>query len=210
MLRAKHESGLLNLRHILQRRRLGSSMSYPQPRPTMGKTIYNKMLSNRYKVVIKSLALRKRKGLAWGVYAEAIQQPQDLKFLQQNEVLSVLKDKKIKIKKRLVFIGSALIAVQGASPAYSANYSIDHLKLYAHSRILDYKEFQCFNKIITKESRWSYTAKNGSHFGLGQMRSKHYRDLDPFRQLDATIRYITIRYQTPCKAWAFHQERNWY
>jgi len=48
--------------------------------------------------------------------------------------------------------------------ANAANYSIDHLKLYAHSRILDYKEFQCFNRIITKESRWSYVARNGSHW----------------------------------------------
>jgi hypothetical protein len=94
--------------------------------------------------------------------------------------------------------------------ANAANYSIDHLKLYAHSRILDYKEFQCFNKIITKESRWSYTARNGSHYGLGQMRSKHYRDLDPFRQIDATLRYVTIRYQTPCKAWAFHMKHGYY
>jgi hypothetical protein len=94
--------------------------------------------------------------------------------------------------------------------AHSANYSIDHLKLYAHSRILDYKEFQCFNRIITKESRWSYVARNGSHWGLGQMRSKHYGTLDPFRQIDASIKYITNRYQTPCKAWAFHQVRNWY
>ena len=169
---------------------------------------YNKTLSNRYKVVIKSLALRKREGLALGVYAEAIQPTQDLTISQQNEVLS--KNKEIKRKKRLVFIGSALIAVQGASPAVAANYSIDHLKLYAHSRLLDYKEFQCFNKIITKESRWSYTARNGSHYGLGQMRSKHYRDLDPFRQIDATIRYITVRYQSPCKAWAFHQDRGYY
>jgi hypothetical protein len=172
--------------------------------------LYNKTLSNRYKLVIKSLALRKRAALALGVYAGRIQQHQGLTLLKQNEVLSVLKDKKIKIKKRLVFIASALIAVQGADTALAANYSIDHLKLYAHSRILDYKEFQCFNKIITKESRWSYKAKNGSHFGLGQMKSKHYRDLDPFRQIDASLRYITNRYQTPCKAWAFHQERNYY
>jgi hypothetical protein len=109
-----------------------------------------------------------------------------------------------------VFALTAMLSTISIPAAESANYSIDHLKLYAHSRILDYKEFQCFNRIITKESRWSYTAKNGSHFGLGQMRSKHYRDLDPFRQLDATIRYITVRYQTPCKAWAFHQERNYY
>ena len=185
-------------------------MSYPQPRPTMGKTIYNKTLSNRYKVVIKSLALRKREGLALGVYAGSIQPTQDLKFLQQNEVLSVLKGKKIKIKKRLVFIASALIALQGANTASAANYSIDHLKLYAHSRLLDYQEFQCLNKIVTKESRWSYTAKNGSHYGLGQMRSKHYRDLDPFRQIDATIRYNHKRYLTQCNAWAFHLKHGWY
>jgi hypothetical protein len=118
------------------------------------------------------------------------------------------------LKRRKRFgAGIAILAVTsttGITNANSANYSIDHLKLYAHSRLLDYKEFQCFNKIITKESRWSYRAKNGSHFGLGQMKSKHYRDLDPFRQIDASLKYITNRYQTPCKAWAFHQQRNYY
>jgi hypothetical protein len=109
-----------------------------------------------------------------------------------------------------VYAITALLSITGILNANAANYSIDHLKLYSHSRILDYKEFQCFNKIITKESRWSYTARNGSHFGLGQMRSKHYRDLDPFRQIDATLRYVTIRYQTPCKAWAFHQANGYY
>jgi hypothetical protein len=105
---------------------------------------------------------------------------------------------------------TALLSITGIPAAESANYSIDHLKLYAHSRILDYKEFQCFNKIITKESRWSYTARNGSHYGLGQMRSKHYRDLDPYRQIDATIRYNQTRYLTQCQAWAFHLKHGYY
>jgi hypothetical protein len=105
---------------------------------------------------------------------------------------------------------TALLLTISIPTATAKSYSIDHLKLYSHSRILDYKEFQCFNKIITKESRWNYLAKNGSHYGLGQMRSKHYRDLDPYRQIDASLRYITIRYQTSCKAWAFHQKRNYY
>jgi len=109
-----------------------------------------------------------------------------------------------------VYAITAVLSITGILNANAANYSIDHLKLYAHSRILDYKEFQCFNKIITKESRWSYTARNGSHYGLGQMRSKHYRDLDPFRQIDATIRYVTIRYQTPCNAWTFHMKHGYY
>ena len=130
----------------------------------------------------------------------------------KNEVLSNNLEKKKINKKRLqmLLLITGFSAPIGANPAHSANYSIDHLKLYAHSRIIDYKEFQCFNRIITKESRWSYTARNGSHWGLGQMRSKHYGTLDPFRQIDASLRYITNRYQTPCKAWAFHQERNYY
>jgi hypothetical protein len=173
-------------------------------------SIYNKTLSNRYKVVMKALALRERVGLAGGVYAGRIQHTKPLNNLQQNEVLSINLEKTKINKKWLVFIASALIAVQGADTANAAAYSVDHLKLYAHSRLLNYKEFQCFNAIITKESRWSYTARNGSHWGLGQMRSEHYRDLDPYRQIDATLRYITKRYQTPCKAWAWHIERNWY
>jgi len=105
---------------------------------------------------------------------------------------------------------SALLLTVSIPEATAKSYSVDHLKLYSHSRIINYKEFQCFNKIITKESRWNYLAKNGSHFGLGQMRSKHYRDLDPYRQIDATLKYITNRYGSNCKAWAFHQERNYY
>ncbi len=105
---------------------------------------------------------------------------------------------------------TATLSITSIPEATAKNYSIDHLKLYSHSRIINYQEFQCFNRIITKESRWNYLAKNGSHFGLGQMRSKHYRDLDPYRQIDATLKYITNRYGSNCKAWAFHQERNYY
>jgi hypothetical protein len=109
-----------------------------------------------------------------------------------------------------VYVLTAITSITSIPEATAASYSIDHLKLYAHSRILDYKEFQCFNKIITKESRWNYLAKNGSHYGLGQMRSQHYRDLDPYRQIDATLKYVKTRYSTSCKAWAFHQKRNFY
>ena len=105
---------------------------------------------------------------------------------------------------------TATLSITSIPEATAKNYSVDHLKLYAHSRILDYKEFQCFNRIITKESRWSYTAKNGSHYGLGQMRSEHYGNLDPYRQIDVTLKYITHRYKSSCKAWAFHQDRNYY
>ena len=86
----------------------------------------------------------------------------------------------------------------------------DMYKLYAHSRLVNYKQFQCFNKIITKESHWNVSARNGSHYGLGQMRSTWYRDLDGYRQIDATIAYITKRYGSMCNAWRHHTKRNFY
>jgi hypothetical protein len=103
-------------------------------------------------------------------------------------------------------IGSVAIQMQ---PVHAATQA-DYFKLYAHSRILDWNQYHCFVKIITKESQWDPRAVNGSHYGLGQMRSQWYRNLDPYRQIDQTIKYITIRYQSPCKAWAFHQRKGYF
>jgi hypothetical protein len=130
----------------------------------------------------------------------------------QNESFSYLSKIKKMINKKtqwLVLIGS-LVAMQGVNTAYAAAPSVDHLKLYAHSRLVSFEQFLCFNKIITKESNWRIKAVNGSHYGLGQMRSKWYRNLDGYRQIDQTIKYISVRYSTPCKAWAFHQRNNWF
>ena len=104
-----------------------------------------------------------------------------------------------------LFIGSLSLQMQ---PAQASN--ADHYKLYAHSRIINYEQYQCFQRIIYKESRWNPMAKNGSHYGLGQMRSKHYRELDPYRQIDATIKYIKVRYGSMCKAWEFHKKKGHY
>jgi hypothetical protein len=98
------------------------------------------------------------------------------------------------------FIASLSIQMQTANAS-----DTDMLKLYAHSRLVNDKQYQCLKKIIYKESRWNVKAKNGSHYGLGQMRSLHYRNLDGYRQIDATIKYITHRYGSMCNAWRFHQ-----
>ena len=90
-----------------------------------------------------------------------------------------------------------VVSTTPASATQDAKPSIDALKLYAHSRIVNYKEFQCFNTLITKESNWRVEAinPNGNHFGLGQMRNTKYRNLDGFRMIDWTLRYIDHRYQ---------------
>ena len=105
------------------------------------------------------------------------------------------------------YVLAASITIQ-MQPAQATD--IDQYKLYAHSRLINDTQYQCLKKIIYKESRWNPKAKNGSHYGLGQMRSEHYRTLDPYRQIDATIKYITIRYGSMCNAWRFHMKKGHY
>ena len=110
----------------------------------------------------------------------------------------------------------AVLCIVSTTPATAAKEvkpSIDSLKLYAHSRIVNYKQFQCFNMLITKESNWRVEAinPNGNHFGLGQMRNTKYRNLDGFRMIDWTLRYITHRYSgSSCKAYAHWQKHGWH
>lgn len=87
----------------------------------------------------------------------------------------------------------------------------DAFKLYAHSRIINFKEFSCFVKLIEKEnSTWNPKARNGSHYGIGQMKNTNYKNLDGYTQIDWTLRYISKRYSTPCKAWEFFQRKGYH
>jgi hypothetical protein len=114
--------------------------------------------------------------------------------------------------RRTIYTGILCLAVLNPYTA-QASQKIDYLKLYAHSRIVDYKEFQCFNLLITKESNWRIEAinPNGNHFGLGQMRNTKYRNLDGYRMIDWSLRYIAHRYQgSSCKAYEHWRKHGWH
>jgi hypothetical protein len=114
--------------------------------------------------------------------------------------------------RRTIYTGVLCLAMLNPLSA-EASQSIDLYKLYAHSRIVNYKEFQCFNKLITVESNWNVNAinPNGKHFGLGQMRNTKYRNLDGYRMIDWSLRYIQSRYQgSSCKAYAHWQKNGWH
>ena len=120
---------------------------------------------------------------------------------RQNDYDSFSFRVKTKIKKT-VLISVILSAIQGHSSAYGVDYR-DAIKLYAHSQIVNDSQYQCFYKLITKESNWRVNAKNGSHFGIGQMRNIKYKNLDGFKQVDWSKRYIEGRYGSMCNAWRF-------
>jgi hypothetical protein len=108
--------------------------------------------------------------------------------------------RRIARKRCLVLLAALCFA--SATPAQATQDatkkpSINSLKLYAHSRIVDWQEMKCFDILITKESNWRVEAinPNGNHFGLGQMRNTKYRNLDGYRMIDWTLRYINHRYQ---------------
>jgi hypothetical protein len=87
---------------------------------------------------------------------------------------------------------------------------IMNIKLHAYNK-LSWEEFQCYNWLIHHESRWSHTARNGSHYGLGQMRSAWYGTLSPMKQIDVHLKYIAHRYDgKPCKALAHWERKGWH
>ena len=105
--------------------------------------------------------------------------------------------------RKTIIISIILIATASAQDAAGAVEQSDLLKLYAHSRIINDKQYQCFHSLITKESNWRVESKNGSHYGIGQMANATYKKLDGFSQVDWSIRYITKRYGSMCNAWRF-------
>jgi len=81
------------------------------------------------------------------------------------------------------------------------------------------KEYKCLNSLWTQESNWNYKSRNkksGAH-GIPQalpaskmnVVSTDWRT-NPVTQIRWGLRYISIRYETPCKAWAKHKRSNWY
>ena len=90
------------------------------------------------------------------------------------------------------------------------NHSMN-LKLYAHNQIKEWSEFECYVELIYRESSWNYKARNGSHYGLGQVRSTWYRDLSPRKQIKAHLRYIDHRYDgSACKALDHLLRKGWH
>ena len=80
-------------------------------------------------------------------------------------------------------------------------------------------EYKCLNSLWTKESHWNYKARNkksGAH-GIAQalpaskmnVVSTDWRT-NPVTQIRWGLRYISIRYETPCKALAKHKRSNYY
>ena len=80
-------------------------------------------------------------------------------------------------------------------------------------------QFECLNRLWTKESHWNYKAhnyKSGAH-GIPQALPANRMDIistdwrkNPVTQMRWGLRYIEIRYENPCKAWAKFKRSKYY
>lgn len=91
-------------------------------------------------------------------------------------------------------------------------------KTYAYIKVIDQwkeeREYDCLFQLWERESHWNPKAFNKSSgaFGIAQFMPQtwgnyHYPYMpkDATVQITAGLRYITKRYGSPCKAWAFWQ-----
>ena len=119
---------------------------------------------------------------------------------------------------------SEMALVAGISAQVEMARSITGAKKVAKSIMnTDYAwgedEYSCLNRLWTKESHWNYKAHNsrsGAH-GIPQalpaikmeIISTDWRT-NPVTQIRWGLRYIDIRYETPCQAWAKFKRSRYY
>ena len=81
------------------------------------------------------------------------------------------------------------------------------------------KEYKCLNQLWTKESNWNYKSRNkksGAHGSPQALPASKMNVVstdwrtNPVTQIRWGLRYISIRYETPCKALSKHKRSNWY
>ena len=81
------------------------------------------------------------------------------------------------------------------------------------------EQYSCLNSLWTKESNWNYKARNkrtGAH-GIPQALPADKMDVvgtdwrtNPVTQIRWGLRYIDIRYDTPCSAWSKFKRSRFY
>ena len=93
---------------------------------------------------------------------------------------------------------------------YLKRYQTDWA-LVAMNHLGTLEEAQCWVELIWRESRFDPKARNGSHYGLAQMRSTWYRDLKPRQQVRAHMNYLDHRYNgSACKALKHNKTKGWH
>lgn len=109
----------------------------------------------------------------------------------------------------LLAIGIALCFPTEAGSTRPKEY-VTHKEFALHLLNYNYHQFNCLEKLYTKESNWRPEAKNGSHYGIPQGRSVYLSKVDGYKQVVWGIAYIDHRYSTPCNALNHWKAKGWH
>ena len=90
------------------------------------------------------------------------------------------------------------------------NYKPMHYKQYILIELQDFTEAYCLIDLYTAESRLNPKARNGSHYGIPQGRSKYLARVDGTKQIDWGIKYNLNRYGSMCKALEHYKIKGWH
>jgi hypothetical protein len=86
-----------------------------------------------------------------------------------------------------------------------------HYKQYAFIQLNhSFTEFYCLDELYHRESRWNPKARNGSHYGIPQGRSKYLATVDGFKQIDWGIKYNYARHGSMCNALDHFKRKGWH
>ena len=109
----------------------------------------------------------------------------------------------------LLLIAFNFIFVKDYSVA-KENYKPTHYKQYILIELQDFTEAYCLIDLYTAESRLNPKARNGSHYGIPQGRSKYLATVDGTKQIDWGIKYNLHRYGSMCAALNHYKIKGWH
>jgi len=90
------------------------------------------------------------------------------------------------------------------------NYKPTHYKQYILIKLNNFTEAYCLIELYTAESRLNPLARNGSHYGIPQGRSKYLATASGTKQIDWGIKYNLVRYGSMCKALEHYKIKGWH
>ena len=90
------------------------------------------------------------------------------------------------------------------------NYKPMHYRQYILITLNDLDETYCLIDLYTAESRLNPKARNGSHYGIPQGRSKYLATASGTKQIDWGIKYNLNRYGSMCKAYEHYKAKGWH
>ena len=110
----------------------------------------------------------------------------------------------------LLLMAFNFIFVKDYSVAAVSNYKPTHYKQYILITLNDIDETHCLIELYMAESRFNPKARNGSHYGIPQGRSKYLARVDGTKQIDWGIKYNLNRYGSMCKALEHYKIKGWH